>query len=97
MGVKEINWPKIQIEKNLTEDMEVRKAIRPKYSLYTRASSGSKKKLSTEDKKTSQEDCSMGLGPSHFSDWVKLKKTYAWVCHFCTTVDYQVRKDQQEN
>ena len=91
----ESNWPKIQIEKNLSEDMEVRKASR---CLYTSLSSGSKKKLSTDDTKTSQEDCPWRLDPSHFSDWVKLKRIYALGrVVFCTTVDYQAWKDQQEN
>ena len=81
LGEEESKWPKIQIEKNLSEDMEVRKASRSKYSLYTSASSGGKK-LSTEDMKSSQEDRSWRLDPSRFSDWVKLKRIYAWVCRF---------------
>ena len=82
LGEEESNWPKIQTEKNLSEDMEVRKASRSKYSLYTSALSGSKKKLSTEDMKTSPENFSWRLDPSRFSDWVKLKTIYAWVCRF---------------
>ena len=58
LGEEESNWPKIQIEKNLSEDMVEREASRSEYALYTSASSGSKKKLSTEDMKTSQEACS---------------------------------------
>ena len=82
LGKEGSNWPKIQIEKDLSKDMEVRKASRSKYSLYTSALSGSKKKLSTENTKTSQEDCSWHLNPSRFFDWVKLKRIYSWVCHF---------------
>ena len=53
LGEEESNCPKIQIEKNLSEDMEVRKTSHSKYSLYTSALSGNKKKLSIEDTKTS--------------------------------------------
>ena len=97
LGEERGNWPKIQIEKNLSKDKAVRKASRSKYSLCTSASSGSNKKLSTKDMKASQEDCSWHLDPSRFSDWVNLKRIYAWVCRFCTTVDYQVWRDQQKN
>ena len=39
LGEEESNWPKIQIEKNFLEYIEVRKASRSKYSLYTSVSS----------------------------------------------------------
>ena len=97
LGEEDSNWLKVQIGKNLSEDMKERKASHSKYSLYLSALSGSKKKLSTEDTKTSQEDCSWRLDPSRFSDWVKVKRIYAWVCCFCTASDYQAWKDQQEN
>ena len=82
LGEEKSNWSKIQTEKNLSEDMEVIKASHSKYSLYTGALSGSKKKLSTEDTKTSQADCLWRLDSSCFSDWVKLKRIYARVCRF---------------
>ena len=91
LGEEESNWPKIQIE-NLSEDMEERKASRSKYSLYTSVSSGSKKKLSTEDTKTSLEDCSWRLDPSRFSDWVKLQRIYAW----CVVILYNCRLSSVE-
>ena len=77
--------------------MEVRKASHSKYSLYTSALSRSKKELSTEDTKTSQEDCSWRLDPSRFSDWVKLKRIYVHGCVlFCFFFFYNCRLSSME-
>ena len=77
--------------------MEVTKGKLFKYSLYTSASSGSKKNLSTEDTETGQEDCSWPLDPSRFSLSKVVENLCMGVSFYRTIVDYQAWKDQQEN